>query len=223
MNFKKKNLLLITLSLLLSVGYATPISAQGKTIIGKRASYKNPRNTKHKAIAQPQKTITKNLAQQITRGKFTDAEKAKAIFTWIATTIEYDTELRLNKKLQKQIYTSEANVITQALQRKKALCGGYAFLFKQLCEDVGIKAEIVHGFTSQGTTNITTSDTPEHTWNAVYLNGSWKLLDVTWAVSHGSPKKPQMFWFCTSPSDFIKTHLPQERKWRLTHNSYATQ
>ncbi|WP_432411977.1 transglutaminase domain-containing protein [Rasiella sp. SM2506] len=222
MSFRKLKPLFFLVSFLLSVGITTPMTAQGKTIIGKRATHKKSHNTRNKPKAQPQKANTKNLAEQITRGKTTDAEKAKSIFTWIATTIEYDNELRLNRKLQKEIYTSEANVITQALRRKKALCGGYAFLFQQLCEDVGVKAEIIHGFTVQGTEKKNTSGTPEHTWNAVFLDGQWQLLDITWAVSHGSLKNPQWFWYHTKPSDFIKTHLPQNKKWRLTQASYVT-
>jgi len=208
------------LFLLFLGGFTTYVVAQGKTIIGKQTPYQ-----KHQRIRvqnQSQKINTKNLAQQITRGKTTDAEKAKSIFLWIATTITYDTELRLNRNLQKEIYISEANVISQVLKRKKALCGGYAFLFKQLCTDVGIKAEVVHGFTTQSNEIKNTSGTPEHTWNAVFLNGTWQLLDITWAVSHGSTNKPQWFWYHTKPSDFIKTHLPKEKKWRLTHNNYIT-
>lgn len=216
MNFQKLKLVASLLFLLFTMGFTAPIVAQGKTIIGKKTPYKKYRNTRSQTKIPSRKTHTKSLAQQITRSKTTDVEKAKSIFIWIATTIQYDTELRLDRNLQKEIYTTEANVITQALRRKKALCGGYAFLFKQLCEDVGIKAEVIHGYTKQGTTLKKTSAIPEHTWNAVFLNGTWELLDITWAISHGNPSAPHWFWYCTKPSDFIKTHVPQEKKWQLT-------
>lgn len=215
MNLSRLQTSVFILFLFISLGFIAPMAAQGKTLIGKRTPYKKVRTIRN--TSKTQKANTKNLAQQITQGKNTDAEKTKSIFIWIATTIEYDNELRLSQKLQKEIYTSEANVITQALRRKKALCGGYAFLFKQLCDDVGIKAEIVHGFTTTGNQTKNTSGTPEHTWNAVYVNNTWQLLDITWAVSHGSPKNPKLFWYGTKPSDFIKTHLPKDKKWQLTY------
>ena len=217
MNLPKLKPLVLILFLFLSASFTTLVTAQVKNSIGKRTPYKKVRTIRNTSKTQTQKANTKNLAQQITKGKNTDTEKARSIFIWISTTIEYDTELRLNQKLQKEIYTSEANVISQALKRKKALCGGYAILFKQLCEDVGIKAEIVHGFTTQGNQVKNTSGAPEHTWNAVYINNTWQLLDITWAVSHGNPNNPQLFWYGTKPSDFIKTHLPQDKKWRLTY------
>ena len=192
------------------VGITPYISAQNRNIIGERPIYRSDHITKGETHSiKTKKSNTQKLALEITRGKQTNAEKAKAIFQWITTNIEYDNELRLNRKLQKEIYTSEENVVYHALKRKKALCGGYAFLFKQLCEAIGIKAEVIHGFTKQGNTIHKTSQKPEHTWNAVYLNAEWKLLDITWAVSHGSPGKPRWFWYATKPSDFKKTHVPQ--------------
>jgi transglutaminase/protease-like cytokinesis protein 3 len=221
MNPQKRNFLASLLLLFLIAGVANPMFAQAKSIIGKHKSYKKTKKSRNHIASKAPKTDTKSLAQQITIGKKTDADKAKSIFIWITTTIEYDNELRLNRKLQEEIYTSEANVITHAVRRKKALCGGYAFLFKQLCEDVGVKAEIIHGFTNQGNQWKNNAAKPEHTWNAVHINGAWQLLDITWAVSHGSRENPQWFWYGTAPSDFIKTHLPQEKKWQLTQGNYS--
>ena len=157
----------------------------------------------------------RTLATKITRGASSDAQKTEAIFNWLATNIDYDNELRLNTTLQKQIYTTEDNVMLHALKRKKALCGGYAFLFKSMCAAVGVDAAIIHGYTKQSHQQQKVIGDPEHTWNAVYLNGEWKLLDITWAVSHGSAKKPQRFWYLTEPSDFNRTHVPQIAKWKL--------
>jgi transglutaminase/protease-like cytokinesis protein 3 len=161
------------------------------------------------------------LAKQITRYSHTDSEKAEAIFYWIATHISYDTELRLNTSLQKKIYTSETNVVNHVLKRKKALCGGYAFLFQKLCLEVGIQSEVIHGFTKKYNTQPTSRSQPDHTWNAVKLADGWHLLDITWAVSHGSTNKPKMFWYTTKPSDFIKSHYPKEPKWTLLPNAIS--
>ena len=155
-----------------------------------------------------------HLAFKITKNAYTESEKAKAIFTWIATHIDYDNELRYNTSLQKSIYVSEESVITQVLQRKKALCGGFAFLFERLCNTVNIDAKVIHGYTK--TPGLRRKHNKvHHTWNAVKINGNWKLLDITYAKSHSATKEINMQWYHMEPKYFIKTHLPKESKWTL--------
>ncbi|SRX73242.1 hypothetical protein AEQU3_00677 [Aequorivita antarctica] len=176
--------------------------------------------THKKSFPKENKTIfsTKTLAFKITKNAATDTEKATAIYKWIAANISYDNELRRNVKLQKEFYISEENVIKKVLERKMALCGGFAFLFKNLCEDVGISAEVVHGYTKDYTGKAQKNKKPDHTWNVIKLNGKWQLLDITWAISHGSNVTPDDFWFLTRPSDFIYSHYPEDKKWLLLNN-----
>ncbi len=161
---------------------------------------------------------TKKLAFSITRNAASDSEKVFEIYKWIAENISYDHELMRNEQLQKQIYTSEENVVRAVLNRKKALCGGFSFLFKKLCADVGISAEAVHGYTKKYSGRITNRKTPDHTWNVVKLNGKWNLLDITWAIGHGTDGKADNFWYLVNPSEFILSHYPQDQKWTLLKN-----
>ncbi|MAP53637.1 transglutaminase domain-containing protein [Altibacter sp.] len=159
-------------------------------------------------------TTTGQLARAITKNATTHEEKAWAIFNWIVRTIDYDHELSASRKLQQRIYTSENSIIKNALERKKALCGGYAFLFQELCAQVGISSEVIHGYTKQYAAQ-TKREKVNHTWNAVKLNDQWYLLDITWAKSHGSSSEPDTFWYRTPPKDFIYTHYPEDTKWTL--------
>ncbi len=161
---------------------------------------------------------TAKLAFAITKNATTDTEKVSAIYKWIASNISYDNELRLNSELQKEFYTSEENVMKKVLDRKMALCGGYAFLFKSLCADVRVSAEVIHGFTKDYSGKVQKNKKPNHTWNAVKLNGQWQLLDITWAIGYGNNNKTDDFWFLIKPTDFILSHFPQERKWTLLNN-----
>lgn len=154
------------------------------------------------------------LAKNITKNIPSEEQKAKAIFLWIAKNITYDNELHNSKSLQKTIYTSEENVIRQVLVRKKALCGGYAFLFEKICKEAGLEAAVIHGYSNEFATT-SKRNKPNHTWNAVKLNGKWQLLDITWANSHKRDEGPNLFWFKTPATDFIKTHRPEDRKWTL--------
>ncbi|PKA82699.1 transglutaminase superfamily protein [Ulvibacter sp. MAR_2010_11] len=160
---------------------------------------------------------TANLARNITKYSTTDLEKAGAIFNWIAKNISYDYELSNSAKLQKEFYTSEANVIKKTLERKKALCGGYAFLFKDLCKEVGISSEVIHGYSKKYDISKS-SKKVNHSWNAVKIDGKWHLLDITMARSHGKTNTPDTFWFLTKPQSFILTHFPENTRWTLLAN-----
>lgn len=75
-------------------------------------------------------------------------------------------------------------------------------------------------------------------WNAVFINGEWRLLDVFWAtsydndherydkitmdekgnISHVTNAKSHMideYYFLTDPEELIYTHLPDDPAWQL--------
>ncbi len=184
--------------------------AQIGAIIGKDNGHREYISKKQKPTFS-----TEKLAFAITKNAKSDNDKVLAIYKWITSNISYDNELRLSPKLQKEFYTSEENVLKKVLERRMALCGGFAFLFKSLCEDVGISAEVIHGFTKDYSGKIRKAKQPNHTWNAVKLNGKWQLLDITWAISYGSKSSTDDYWFLTKATNFIYTHYPEESKWTL--------
>ena len=199
--------------LIIFLGAGFVCEAQIGAVIGGNENYRIPVKKENK-----ESFSTKKLAFSITRNATSETEKAAEIYKWIAGNISYDNELMRSEKLQKQFYTSEENVIKKALERKMALCGGFAFLFKKLCADVGISAEVIHGYTKKYSGKIQKNKKPEHTWNAVKLDGKWQLLDITWAISHGTVKKPDNFWYLVKPSEFILSHYPENAKWTLLKN-----
>lgn len=196
----------------MSIGSLTAINGQSRHIIG------GPTSSvliKRQKVAKPKKACPiHNLAGAITKGLRTDEEKSLAIFNWITTNITYDHQLMFEKDLQNTIYTSESNVVNQVLKRRKALCGGFAFLYRDLCAAVGIQSKAIHGYTKTPGLQRKTNNV-HHTWNVVKLNGQWTLLDITWAKSHSTNNFPNRFWYATTPEDFIKTHLPEEPQWTL--------
>lgn len=187
--------------------------AQIGSVIGKDNRHKQYISKKQKPAFS-----TAKLAYAITKDAKSDNDKVLAIYKWITSNISYDNELRLSPKLQKEFYTSEENVVKKVLQRKMALCGGFAFLFKSLCENVGVSAEVIHGFTKDYSGKIQKNKQPSHTWSAVKLNGQWQLIDITWAISYGSKNSADNYWFLTKPTEFILSHYPEDRKWTLLGN-----
>lgn len=154
------------------------------------------------------------LTHRVTRHATTSEEKATAIFLWITRNFSYDQELYNSKTLQREFYVSEEKVVQKVLDRKKGLCGGFAFLFQRMCYSVGLEATVIHGYTKNGATRRVKSQV-HHTWNAVNINGKWQLLDITWAISHGQRNRPNMYWYQTPPKSFILSHYPEEPRWTL--------
>jgi transglutaminase/protease-like cytokinesis protein 3 len=109
----------------------------------------------------------------------------------------------------------------EILQKRKAVCQGYSGLFKALCDEAGIRCELIPGY-SKGygyvpKKSFTNSD---HAWNAVFLNNKWHVLDVTWGA--GGINEKQKFvkdfkdeYFLTDPAIFVIKHMPLDPMWQL--------
>jgi hypothetical protein len=75
----------------------------------------------------------------------------------------------------------------------KFQCGGYASLFRYLCEDYDLECYVLTG-TGQG---------GPHAWNRVKVNGEWKYIDVTWDDNTSSKR-----WYLISKSQMDIDHQP---------------
>jgi hypothetical protein len=152
-----------------------------------------------------------SLASYLTKSSRDDREKARAIFCWIAHNITYDISL-LGTKPDPQTM----------LDRRRAVCAGYAVLFSALAEAAGLKAEIVHGGSkSPGPAAAIGPDgLLNHDWNAVEIDGAWGLVDCTWGAGRLDErgrfsKHYTDHYFLTPPNLFAYDHLPDDPRWQL--------
>ena len=178
-----------------------------------------------------------NLTKRLTEGIRNDEMSARVIFRWIAGNIAYDVA-------NKQQKTAD-----EALRTRSAVCSGYSALFKEMCEAAGIQCEQISGLSKDADgsceephkyktmhsyindTGVTTQVTTHHSngghsWNAIRINGEWKLCDVCWAagaVSTGGrwTKRFDKTWWCTAPQHFVEKHLPEDPKWQLLDRSLS--
>jgi hypothetical protein len=169
------------------------------------------------------------LAKQLASLGKTDREKVRAIFRWITEHIDYNVMPHGQRKsITRQFYKEPEDssvplpplnerIAAKVLNTRVAFCEGYSRLFKTLCDHAGIKAEIIYGYAR---TNNNRRFAVNHSWNSVYIDSTWYLLDVTWAsgfVSYGNEYVRQYndFYFLTPPSDFIRDHYPEDLQWTL--------
>lgn len=173
------------------------------------------------------------LAYKLTAPFTTDLQKVRAIFKWITDNIAYNVAVyqrpartRAFKNVTTEAYDSiveskglDERVAYSVLRNKVALCNGYARLFKTLCDYAGIQSEIVTGYarSNMGSRKFKSN----HTWNAVYIDSAWHLLDATWAsgfITYGHDEFVRQFneqYFLAPPEQLIRSHYPEDPRWTL--------
>lgn len=150
-----------------------------------------------------------------------DLEKARLAYTWIATHIYYDDE-SFNTGSYKN---EEADSV---LNRRTAVCDGYSSLFEKLGLLMNLEVVKIVGYSKgYGFQPGDKFSETDHAWNAVRINDSWQLIDVTWgsisSLTTGKGLKTTMdfdpYWFSAKPEEFIFSHLPEDKDWQLTSTS----
>ncbi len=163
------------------------------------------------------KTIEKDIAlltNYLVQTAKNDFEKARSIYQWVILNINYDE--KAYKKGNKRINRSNQDI----LDRRKAICWGYASLFKAMCDIATIPCDIISGYSKTSLTAAPDLDVPNHAWNSVKLDGKWYLLDATWdsgGIGQASDFKAKFNsdYFLTPPKYFIVNHLPADPDWQL--------
>jgi len=173
------------------------------------------------------------LANKISTDFHSNEDKAKAAYVWMTHHIRYDVK-GMNKQSRVRFsYTSQADLMakkrafrqelaSKTLKRKKAVCEGYATLYKELCMQFQIECEIVAGSSKTFISEIGNAKLPtNHSWNAIKLAGKWRLVDVTWGagtIDFGQmrfKKSYTPFYFDCEPQRFLINHFPDKSQWQL--------
>lgn len=171
-------------------------------------AYKSPTGELSSSLAR--------LARDIVAGKKGETEKAVAIYDWLTQNIAYDVVALDSGDLG---YKTPDSIVV----RRKAVCSGYALLFHLFCQEVGLESFLVLGRSradDQGLPPVLQDSPVNHAWNAVKIEGEWKLLDPTWGAGYIDQnrkfvKAPSKEWLFVPPEIFLYTHLPAEDKWQL--------
>ncbi len=162
----------------------------------------------------PKFASTQLLAKSLSQTAKTDWEKARAIYVWVCENIDYDTE---------EFFTGKSAAAGQdPFLSGKAVCGGYSDIVTELAAHLGLEAVKISGFSkgygySEGE-RFTRSD---HAWNAIRIQGSWRLFDTTWGAGAIDDKKNYVpsfsaAWFAMDPELFLMTHFSEDSAWNLS-------
>ena len=152
------------------------------------------------------KDISK-LTEYLVHDYKTDLEKVRSFYIWIAHNIAYDDSAYSNNR--KRINRSNVDI----LDRRQAVCFGYTTLFKEMCERSKISCFIVNGYAKNQTTGAVDLTSANHAWNAVLIDSTWQLMDITWGS--GNDQEELEKYFLTAPDQLIYSHLPADPMWQL--------
>ena len=164
----------------------------------------------------------KTLADYLSSATVNDFERARSFYVWLTTNISYDMEAYKNGR--QRINQSNEDI----LQRKRAVCFGYAKFFKALCDESGLVCEVISGYSKGSLTSTPNLEQPDHAWNAVKLEGKWHLLDATWGAGlvYSESEFVHEFseeFFLTPPEKLILNHLPADPMWQLLPCAVSTE
>ncbi|MFC6095027.1 transglutaminase domain-containing protein [Flavobacterium qiangtangense] len=176
-----------------------------------------------------------DLASKINHDFSKEEEKARAIYSWIAFNVKYDVKSYFSnsgrvvkysyrtpeEKIQKQNQI-KLDKVNNVLKTKLAVCQGYALLFEHLANLSGLENAIVTGNAKTNPSDIGKLPTESsHAWNAIKVNGKWKLVDVTWGAGVVNEQKRTFIpkfnagYFFTEPEVFVLNHFPDDKQWVL--------
>lgn len=155
------------------------------------------------------------LVEELLRGVTDDSTRAKILHDWVADNISYDTESFFSGSIGNQGYA-------EVLRTGKAVCAGVAGLFNELCATAGLECVTISGYARGFGFEVFEPEDPteqNHAWNAVFLNGRWRLIDATWNAGHyadgGYKKHYSTQYLFALPEDMIHTHFPADPQWQL--------
>jgi transglutaminase/protease-like cytokinesis protein 3 len=203
------NSIFIYLFIFIFIGINSGYAASGKTLSQFSAIDAHALKTP----ASAEKSL-ESLAEYLKKPAKNDLEKARAIFIWITDNIAYDME---GYRSGNRGDLSPNGVLKSRL----SVCAGYAGLFKQLGDLIGLNVATISGYSKGAGYYIGKKfNKVDHAWNAVEIDKKWYLLDATWAAGRGLKngkweKAFNDYYFLTPPEEFIYTHLPKNSKWQL--------
>lgn len=157
-------------------------------------------------------TNLQKLHQMLIAGRPGQLEQLRAFYVWTGHYISYN--IPASKAPRPEPAKQEPGAV---LRSGKAICHGYSRLFQELCRLSGIPCMLINGYARPSPE----SGLYGHTWNGVYVNGEWQLVDATWGAGGiaDNGKFVKDFteeYFLPKASAFMQTHYPFDPAWQLT-------
>lgn len=173
------------------------------------------------------------LVHKLTADLDTEVEQFRALYYWICHNIRNDYNLLLKNERKLKKYANDSVLLNdwkttfqkelflKLRSKKRTICTGYAYLLKEMAELAGFECELINGYGQTKTIRFEDLTSPNHSWNAIKLNGKWYLCDPTWSsglIDSSTYEFHFIFkeeYFLMAPNEFAEAHRPLDSKWTL--------
>ncbi|XP_076464058.1 hillarin-like [Babylonia areolata] len=180
------------------------------------------------------------LITYLTDGLTSDLQKLRSLFMWVGT-----KELLDESVYELDVPDTTPYYYLKAITESGGASTNLPLLFALLCKLAGIPTQIVEGFTKRDV-SFTVGDNieePNYRWIAVYVDGSWRIVDIRlaflgvrmvapdWVLVEdsgqavrerpsGEPTAVRVQYinercFLPDPEDFIYLCYPKDPAWQL--------
>lgn len=115
-------------------------------------------------------------AEELTAGIAEDdyEGKVRVIHDWVCSEFAYDYESYIKNSI------NNAATAGWVFENQKGVCSGFARMCNIMFTTVGVPTLNIVGYANGNGISADQTYSSNHEWNAVYLNGSWRVIDVTW-------------------------------------------
>ena len=157
----------------------------------------------------PPMTNPTSLAQgYVCRPYRNDVQRFRAIFTWVSEKVAWEEDF-------------EGEVDSRrVIQMRRGCAEEVAVLAMEMCLAMGLHAEVVRGYLKPpgATPEIDALPRPNHWWNAVLVDGEWRIMDCSLAsptnpkrslYSSAASQAAESWWFLARPMEICYTHIPE--------------
>ncbi|KAI5304856.1 cytokinesis protein 3 [Ascosphaera pollenicola] len=147
------------------------------------------------------------LAQSyVCRSHRTDAQRLRAIFTWVAEKIIWDEDV------------DEEVDVRRVIHMRRGSSREVAVLVQEMCSAIGIHSEVVEGYlkTPGEDLDLDCLSRPNHWWNTVLIDGEWRIMDCSLAspthpgrsLYSNTTQEAESWYFLARPLEICYSHVP---------------
>ena len=155
-----------------------------------------------------------DLIQKVKAEMHNPLHAATSIYQWMVVNMEYDYAA---KDSEDYVYQNDAATI---FKNGRGICSEYVSLFNHFMNELDILSVDVVGYCRNCETSDNDYEVPTHAWNAVFINSSWYMLDVTWDACLSKDNKGKLIglsnkYFLKTADEMLSDHLPALPMWQM--------
>lgn len=191
---------IVLVLVLLLVGNAWALDPQRLDVLERRLN--------HVVSGQAQLKIEQRL-HELTNGIQSDKEKAWLIYQWVVRHFRHDS------KLSAEIGDPDKHALEELFRFGGGSCAVYANVIQRLFDKAGLQARTVYGTAKSGAYSRKFGSMPvNHVWNAVEIDGEWRVVDSTWGAGfvgdQGFERAPDELFFLMPPELAVLSYFDEK-------------